>query len=246
MQTVVDFHSHILPEMDDGSSCLDESISMLRMEAEQGIRRVVATPHFYANYDSPERFFRRRNRSVEHLQEALRRQENLPKVSVGAEVYFFPGISESDVLQELTIAGTRYVMIEMPHSPWSESMFRECFTAARQADIALEFNPFMFSAAKSNEKEDLLDNCFVQMLATAKQCGCKFTYGSDDHSAVGYKRNARSEAAADAIGLTMDSEPELTETEQRQEISFYKDAVAADTELKVITSRQAFPWDTER
>ena len=43
------------------------------------------------------------------------------------------------------------------------------------------------------------------------------------------------EEVADAIGLTMDSEPELTETEQRQEISFYKDAVAADTELKVIT-----------
>ena len=43
------------------------------------------------------------------------------------------------------------------------------------------------------------------------------------------------EEVADAIGLTMDSEPELTETEQRQEISFYKDAVAADTEVKVIT-----------
>lgn len=40
---------------------------------------------------------------------------------------------------------------------------------------------------------------------------------------------------ADAIGLTLDGEPELTETEQRQELRFFKDALAADTELKVIS-----------
>ena len=40
---------------------------------------------------------------------------------------------------------------------------------------------------------------------------------------------------ADAIGLTIDTEPQVTETEQRQEISFYKDALAADTEVKVIS-----------
>ena len=43
---------------------------------------------------------------------------------------------------------------------------------------------------------------------------------------------------ADVIGLTMDSEPDISQTEQRQEIRFSKDAVAADTELKVITLTQ--------
>lgn len=43
------------------------------------------------------------------------------------------------------------------------------------------------------------------------------------------------EEVADAIGLTIDKTPELTETQNRQEISFFKDAAAADTELKVIT-----------
>ena len=40
---------------------------------------------------------------------------------------------------------------------------------------------------------------------------------------------------ADAIGLMIDEEPLVTETEQRQEISFFKDALAADTEVKVIS-----------
>lgn len=43
---------------------------------------------------------------------------------------------------------------------------------------------------------------------------------------------------ADAIGLTLDAEPEVTESETRQEIAFSKDALAADTEIKVITLYQ--------
>ncbi len=43
------------------------------------------------------------------------------------------------------------------------------------------------------------------------------------------------EEVADAIGLTIDAEPELTESAARQEFAFCKDALAADTEIKVIT-----------
>ena len=43
----VDFHSHILPGVDDGAKSVDESIDMLLLEKEQGIDVVVATPHFY-------------------------------------------------------------------------------------------------------------------------------------------------------------------------------------------------------
>ncbi len=43
------------------------------------------------------------------------------------------------------------------------------------------------------------------------------------------------EEVADAIGLTIDAEPKMTASETRQEFSFFKDALAADTELKLIT-----------
>lgn len=125
MSTVIDFHSHILPGIDDGSADTEQSIAMLRMEAEQGIRHVVATPHFYANYDSPERFLKRRAEAEKRLRERLSQEQGLPELSVGAEVYFFPGISESDALLELTIEEKRCILIEMPHAPWSEVMYRE-------------------------------------------------------------------------------------------------------------------------
>ena len=125
MSMLTDFHSHILPQVDDGSSSIEESLALLRMEAEQGIERVVATPHFYANYDNPERFLKRRNESAMRLAEKLEKQGNFPQLSLGAEVYFFPGMSNSKVLRELTVDGSKYIMVEMPRSPWTKAMYRE-------------------------------------------------------------------------------------------------------------------------
>ena len=122
---VIDFHTHILPQIDDGSGSLEESIALLQMEAEQGIRFAIATPHFYAHRDTPEKFLERRNLAERRLRDEMRNYEGLPDITMGAEVYFFPGMSGSKVLQELTIRNTRCILIEMPPPPWTEQMYQE-------------------------------------------------------------------------------------------------------------------------
>lgn len=122
---VTDFHSHILPGMDDGSASVEESLEMLRMEAQQGISHVVATPHFYARYDSPEHFLQKREHALELLKKAMEGQDGLPKLTAGAEVYYFSGMSESEFLPQLTIGEEGCILIEMPHGHWSEEMYRE-------------------------------------------------------------------------------------------------------------------------
>ena len=42
---MIDLHSHVLHEVDDGSDSLEMSIEMLRLASDTGIRAVVATPH---------------------------------------------------------------------------------------------------------------------------------------------------------------------------------------------------------
>jgi len=64
---VIDFHAHILPHVDDGSKNIDESLLMLKSLAEQNVKLVVATPHFYANDESVDEFIERRNVSYELL-----------------------------------------------------------------------------------------------------------------------------------------------------------------------------------
>ena len=122
---VTDFHSHILPGIDDGSANVEESIRMLQMEASQGIRHVVATPHFYARYDAPEDFLKKRDAAEALLRERMGKLPGLPELSVGAEVYYFRGMSESEFLPRLTIQGKGCILIEMPQAPWTEESLRE-------------------------------------------------------------------------------------------------------------------------
>ena len=122
---MTDFHSHILPGVDDGSKDVEMSVAMLRTLAEQGVDRVVATPHFYPRRDDPVRFLERRREAADRLQEAISGETGFPELILGAEVYYFPGISHSDVLQSVTVSGKRGILIEMPPAPWTESMYRE-------------------------------------------------------------------------------------------------------------------------
>lgn len=125
MPGIVDFHSHILPGVDDGSRSAEESIALLRMAAEQGIAHVIATPHFYPRHDRPEEFLKRVTEAEGLLRKEMGKFSGLPRVSIGAEVYYFPGISGAEAISGLTIDRKRCILIEMPQPPWSEAMYRE-------------------------------------------------------------------------------------------------------------------------
>ena len=120
-----DFHSHILPGVDDGSASIEESLEMLRLEALHGVKRVIATPHFYPRYDTPEQFLTRRKQAMAQLREVMAKEAGLPEIILGAEVYFFRGMSESDVLSQLTIGGKNHILIEMPFGHWDAEIYRE-------------------------------------------------------------------------------------------------------------------------
>lgn len=127
MSGLTDFHTHILPGVDDGSRNLEMSLSMLQMEAEQGVEAVVATPHFYARHDTPDRFLDRRRQAEEPLRAAMDHHGGLPALYVGAEVAYYRGMSESDVLQKLCIAGSNYILVEMPMASWEDTMYEELY-----------------------------------------------------------------------------------------------------------------------
>ncbi len=117
---ISDFHTHILPGIDDGCTNCEESIALLRREAEGGIARVIATPHFYPSRRTPAGFLLRRAEAYERLTKAMRGEDGLPKLLLGAEVHFFEGISDCEALEKLAIEGTSCVLIEMPMQAWSE------------------------------------------------------------------------------------------------------------------------------
>jgi len=105
---VIDFHTHILPGIDDGSKDTDMTEQMLRMEAEQGVGIIVATPHFYANRMSVEKFLERRAGALQKAEEVVERNRGVFDVSIfaGAEVYYFREMGHAAQLPRLTIRPT--------------------------------------------------------------------------------------------------------------------------------------------
>ncbi len=123
---MLDFHSHILPEIDDGAQSVEESIAMLKMLKEQGANTVALTSHYLAMDESPEMFLERRTKSYKTLKNAIdNKQLDLPDLMLGAEVYYYPGICKMEELSTLTLEGTNLLLLEMPMARWSEYTIRE-------------------------------------------------------------------------------------------------------------------------
>lgn len=127
---MIDIHSHILPGMDDGSSSLEESLSMAGESARQGVRLLAATPHFYATEENPASFLRRREKSLALLESAW--EDSFPTLVVGAEVRYFDGISRLEEVSRLTLDHTRILLLEMPFTSWSSRMVDEAVELQRR------------------------------------------------------------------------------------------------------------------
>ena len=132
---MIDLHSHILPQMDDGSRSVDESLRMLAALAAQSVTEVAATPHFYALENSPERFLARRRHAWQQL--APRLTASLPAVHLGAEVLYFEGIAGYEQLTQLCLTATDTLLLEMPFHPWSRRMHDELRELAARRDVTV-------------------------------------------------------------------------------------------------------------
>lgn len=136
---MIDFHCHLLHGIDDGSRNLETSINILKKSAEQGVKRIIATPHFYASEMSIDSFLRNRQKAYEELRGAIPEEirEAVPELMLGAEVAFFDNMWASERIGELTIAGTGIIMVEMPFVEWEEHHLREIGKLAEKYTVII-------------------------------------------------------------------------------------------------------------
>ncbi len=107
---LLDLHSHILPECDDGAKDVDVSLTLLKMMKKQGITDVVATPHFYPHDDTIKDFKQRVSFAAEKLQK--RKTDDLPNILLGCELFYCKNISKSEFIKDFTINGSNYILLE--------------------------------------------------------------------------------------------------------------------------------------
>ena len=123
---IVDFHSHILPGADHGTSSVENTLTQLMHAKSCGIKRIIATPHFYPMVDNVDAFLQRRAKAFARLSEHI--EEEMPQIKLGAEVMMCTGIDRLPGLEHLFVDGTRTLLMEFPHagfqSDYADSVYR--------------------------------------------------------------------------------------------------------------------------
>lgn len=94
---------------------------------------MVATPHFYAQKEAPERFLARRGAAWERLASAL--QDDTPEIYLGAEVCYYAGVSQTESLPRLCVEGTNLLLLEMPFQKWTGRVTAEVIQIAQDRGL---------------------------------------------------------------------------------------------------------------
>lgn len=170
---MLDFHSHLIPGVDDGSKNIEMSVAMLDMWKEQGFSHVCATPHFYADMMSPARFLEKRNEAYDSLISALDTSyggaANYPSILLGAEVYYFRGMSTCEDISRLCLQNTKLILVEMPFSKWSDYMIREVSELSNLGLIPVAAHIERYMSIQGSKKIDELLNTGILV-----QCNAEF------------------------------------------------------------------------
>lgn len=195
---MIDFHSHILPDIDDGSKSVEQSIEMLRLCAENGVETVVLTPHCYYTEDSDIRsFIRQRNEKYRLFKKAVADSgEDLPELLLGCELHLNKLHAKSDYLKELAIEGTGYIMLEMPMGKWEPALYDAVYSVSLKglrpmmAHIDRYFyehqsdfhNLFSLDLTYQVNCDSFLDKRMKKKMPYFFECGAIHVLGSDMHN----------------------------------------------------------------
>ncbi|GGF22568.1 tyrosine protein phosphatase [Halobacillus andaensis] len=111
---MIDIHSHILPEVDDGAQTIEESIEIAEAALAEGIDSIVATPHHLngEHTNHKEDIIKR----VKKLNQAFKRRDIHVKVIPGQQTRIYGEMGEDLLNNEmLTINDNKkYVLLDLP------------------------------------------------------------------------------------------------------------------------------------
>lgn len=165
---------------------------------------VLLVPNSHTHLTMPKEFYHPYEKHAEYMIDA------------------FMDIVNSDVARYITAIPHPFMAVCCPYDNRilidliSDDSFKRCFSAAAEKGIALELNP---NYLKKNEFEgytrngnlaDMYRDPALRMLRIGKECGCKFTVGTDCHGHAGDLDYSYTYLLAGLLDLTEDDFHPLT------------------------------------
>jgi len=117
MGSMLDFHNHLMPGVDDGAQDLAESLAALRQMYAEGVTQVIVTPHLDGSLCTQHEAFSARmnllDAAWQELRAAVSEVEDVPQLERGVELKLDTPEPDADDAR-LRLAGTPFVLVEFP------------------------------------------------------------------------------------------------------------------------------------
>ena len=147
---MIDLHSHILPNIDDGSKSLEESIAIIKQAVSNGVTDIIVTPHFIlgSSYNKEKSANKKLLADLKKRVEA----ENLSiNLHLGNEI--FVDIEMVSLLKKKKIASlndSRYVLFELPMNNEYKNIKKTLFDLQSVGYIPVIAHPERYRIVKEN------------------------------------------------------------------------------------------------
>ena len=155
---MIDFHSHILPNIDDGSRSIEETFNLIKEAESVGFEAIISTSHYIEGYyetNTPER---------EVWINAI--HENLENKNIDMNLYLGNEIYMSDNIIELledgkatTMNDTSYVLFELPMNAEPMNLYDMVYEMQQYKIVPILAHPERYSFVQTDPEliYDLID-----------------------------------------------------------------------------------------
>lgn len=110
---MIDFHNHILPNVDDGSKSIEMTLDMFRTAQSQGITDVVNTVHFqHPKMDNKNVDYDFILNQISIVQSVLDKNNIKIKIHCASEVFYLPNLTSILKNPVTTFGNGKYMLIE--------------------------------------------------------------------------------------------------------------------------------------
>lgn len=172
---ITDIHSHILPGIDDGSKNWEMSLSMVQKAWKRGVGTIVATPH-YLPWEKKHNTAYVKQLCRELMLRARQQYDTEIQILPGQEIYFhqdiLSGLEKGEIL---TLAGTRYILIEFDPDTASGQIFSGLKGLRNSGYCPILAHVERYTALRSPEKmQELKDEGIFLQMNYHSLCGSIF------------------------------------------------------------------------
>lgn len=163
-ECMIDIHTHLLVGVDDGSTDLDVSVKRLKMMKDVGVQGVVLTSHYMrGSFDNTSSIL---TPKIKALKVAAMQDDNEIELYQGYEVYLAPGVANDIVDYDLTLNGTRYVLVETDLNAFPDDFKENLFQIVRKGykPILAHAERYVNILRHLSEADDLINrNVYIQI-----------------------------------------------------------------------------------